>query len=100
MAVNDELVGVIAHESAHITQNNHARKIISAAGPVLIFGVFLHSRSGLLNLLGEGSGFMLVQGFSQEYETEADEIGWKYLTAANIDPRGMVGVFRKLKTYE
>jgi Zn-dependent protease with chaperone function len=100
LADNDELVGVIAHESAHITQKHHARKIISSAGPVLIFGIFLHSRSGLLNLFSEGSGFMLTQGFSQEYESEADEVGWKYLVAANIDPRGMTGIFRKFKTYE
>jgi Zn-dependent protease with chaperone function len=100
MADNDELVGVIAHESAHIAQKHHARKIISSAGPILIFGIFLHSRSGLLNLFSQGSEFMLTQGFSQEYESEADEVGWKYLAAANIDPRGMIGIFRKFKTYE
>jgi Zn-dependent protease with chaperone function len=100
LASNDELVGVIAHESAHITQKHFARKIISAAGPVLIFGIFLHSRSGLFNLFSEGSGFMLVQGFSQEYESEADVVGWNYLIKANIDPRGMIGIFRKFKTYE
>ncbi len=100
LANNDELVGVIAHESAHITQKHHARKIISSAGPLLIFGIFLHSRSGLLNLFSKGSEFMLTQGFSQEYESEADDVGWKYLVAANIDPRGMMGIFRKFKTYE
>jgi beta-barrel assembly-enhancing protease len=100
IADNNELVGVIAHESAHITQKHHARKIISAAGPFLICGIFLHSRSGLLNLLGEGSELMLTQGFSQEYETEADEVGWNYLVKADIDPRGMIGIFRKFKAEE
>jgi beta-barrel assembly-enhancing protease len=100
MADNNELVGVIAHESAHITQKHHARKIISSAGPFLICGFFLHSRSGLLNVLGEGSGLILIQGFSQEYESEADEVGWNYLVAANLDPRGMIGIFRKFKASE
>ena len=27
-------------------------------------------------------------------------MGWKYLVAANIDPRGMIGVFKKLKAEE
>ncbi|HEU6447227.1 MAG TPA: M48 family metallopeptidase [Verrucomicrobiae bacterium] len=99
-ASNDELLGVIAHESAHITQHHHARKIISAAGPVLIFGIFMHSRSGLMNLLGAASGMMVVQGFSQEYELEADAVGWKYLVAANVDPRGMISLFKKFKTEE
>ena len=100
MADNDELVGVIAHESAHITQKHHARKIISAAGPFLIFGIFMHIHSGLLNLLSGGSELMLTQGFSQEYETEADEVGWNYLVKADIDPRGMIGIFRKFQAYE
>jgi Zn-dependent protease with chaperone function len=97
IASNNELFGVIAHESAHITQNHHARKIISAAGPVIIFGMFLHSRNGLVNVVGRGSELMLTQGFSQEYETEADETGWNYLVQANIDPRGMISMFQKFK---
>ena len=100
IADNDELVCVIAHESAHITQKHHTRKIISSAGPLLICRFFLHSRNGLLNLLGEGSGMMLTQGFSQEYESEADDVGWNYLTSANIDPRGMIGIFQKFKATE
>jgi beta-barrel assembly-enhancing protease len=100
LADNDELVGVIAHESAHITQKHHARKIISSAGPVIIFGTFLHSRSGLMNLAGRGSELMLTQGFSQEYESEADAVGWDYLVQANIDPRGMIGMFKKFKAEE
>ena len=100
LADNDELVGVIAHESAHITQNHHARKIIASAGPLIICGVFMSSRNGLTHLLGEGSGLMLTQGFSQEYETEADEVGWDYLVKANIDPHGMIGIFQKFKAEE
>jgi len=100
IANNDELVGVIAHETAHVTQKHHARKIISSAGPVIIFGTFFHSRNGLVNLVGQGSELMLTQGFSQEYETEADETGWSYLVQANIDPRGMIGIFKKFKAEE
>jgi len=97
IADNDELVGVIAHESAHLTQRHFARKIISSAGPIIIFGTFVHSRSGLMKLVGQGSELLLTQGFSQEYETEADEVGWNYLVQANIDPRGMIGIFRKFQ---
>ncbi len=96
----DELLGVLAHEIAHVTQRHHVRTLISAAGPIVIFGVFLHSRSSLFNLLSEGSGLLVLEGFSQEYESEADSVGWKYLVAANIDPRGMINLFRKLETYK
>jgi predicted Zn-dependent protease len=100
LADNTELAGVIAHESAHLALRHHARKIISSAGPVLICGIFLHSQDRLFNVLSEGSGLMMEQGFSQEYEFEADAAGWKYLAAANIDPRGMISLFRKFKAQE
>jgi predicted Zn-dependent protease len=96
----EELLAVLAHELAHVSEKHIARHVISAAGPLVIFGVFFHSQNGLVNLLSAGSGIMVVQGFSQEYETEADDVGWKYLVAANIDPRGMAGTFRKFKALE
>lgn len=100
LADSKELAGVIAHESAHLALRHHARRIISAAGPVVIFGVFLHSRNQLFNWLSADSGLLMQQGFSQEYEFEADAAGWKYLAAANIDPRGMISLFRKFKAQE
>ena len=96
----EELLGVLAHELAHVTQKHYAQKIISSSGPLIVFGVFLRSRDGLLNVLSTGSGVMIAQGFSQSYETEADDVGWKYLVAANIDPRGMTSMFRKFKIQE
>jgi predicted Zn-dependent protease len=96
----EELLGVLAHEIAHETQRHVIRHRIAAAGPLVIFGVFMHSHSGAGNLLALGSGLMIYQGFSQEYETEADDVGWKYLVAANIDPRGMIDTFKKLKAAE
>lgn len=96
----EEVLGVLAHELAHVTQKHYAQKIISMSGPLVIFGVFLHTKSGVVNLLSQGSGMMIAQGFSQEYETEADDIGWQYLVAANIDPRGMISTFRKFKEIE
>jgi predicted Zn-dependent protease len=43
---------------------------------------------------------MIFEGFSQEYETEADVTGWSYLVAANIDPRGMIRALQKLEASE
>jgi Zn-dependent protease with chaperone function len=96
----EEIQGVLAHELAHVTEKHMLRKIVAASGPLLIFGFFLHSNDGLMNILMGGSGLMVFQGFSKEFETEADEVGWKYLVAANIDPRGMAEMFRKFKELE
>lgn len=95
----EQLLGVLAHEMAHITQKHHARKVITAAGPRVVFGFFLRSRSGLMNVLTIGSGILVAQGFSKEYETEADEVGWDYLVKARIDPRGMIEMFEKFRSW-
>jgi len=96
----EELLGVIAHEVAHVTQKHGFRQVMSAAGPFLIFGVFMRGGNGLLNVLSENSGLLIQQSFSQEYETEADNVGWQYMVDANIDPRGMTELLFKLKGYE
>jgi predicted Zn-dependent protease len=96
----EELLGVLAHELAHETQRHVIRHKIAAAGSLAVFGVFVHGKKASGSLLGFGSGILVFQGFSQRYESEADAVGWKYLVAANIDPRGMIDVFKKLKAEE
>jgi predicted Zn-dependent protease len=93
----EELLGVLAHELAHQTKRHAMRRCLAAAGPVVIFGLFIHSNSGMGNLLAAGSGLMVYQGFSKDYEMEADATGWNYLVAANIDPRGMIRALQKLE---
>ena len=51
-------------------------------------------------LLSGASDLLIRSSFSQEYETEADEEGWRVLVAARIDPRGMRESFEKLQSYE
>lgn len=96
----DEILGVLAHELAHQTKRHVIRRGIAAAGPLMVFGLFLHSNSGAENILAIGSGLMVFQGFSRDYETEADDVGWNYMVAANIDPRGMIHAFQKLEAAE
>jgi len=93
----EELLGVLAHELAHQTKRHLLRRTVAAAGPLVIFGLFLHSENRMGNLLTLGSGLMVFQGFSQDYEIEADDAGWSYLVAANIDPRGMIHALQKLE---
>lgn len=96
----EELLGVLAHELAHETQRHVIRHRIAAEGSLAVFGVFIHGRRASGSLLGMGSGLLVSQDFSRSYESEADAVGWKYLVAANIDPRGMIDMFKKLKAEE
>ena len=52
---------------------------------------------GLIAALADQGGFLLSQKFSRDFERQADETGFKLLVDANIDPRGMVSFFRRIK---
>ena len=96
----EQLAGAVAHEIAHVTRKHMFRKVISSMGPALLIQLFMGNQGGLVGALGAGSRLLMTQGFSQEYELEADAVGWNYLLAAHIDPRGLIDILRKLKDEE
>jgi len=63
----------------------------------VVMRLLFHDQRGLLAVVGIGSEILLHQTFSRDYEREADETGWKYLVAANIDPSGFIDCLKKLK---
>ena len=103
-----ELVGVIAHELAHVQQRHIAQSIeqsqIASAGALvgMLAGVFLGTQ-------GEGDaagGVMLgsmagaqsaMLSYSREHEREADNIGLTGLVNAGYDPYGMVEAFETIR---
>ena len=93
----EELLGVIAHESAHVTRRHALRHEISGKGPVYIVQILSGGRSRALEALAYPSELLAYESFSQEYEREADSVGWNYLVAAGINPHGMIDMFRKLE---
>lgn len=96
----EELLGVIAHETAHVTQRHAIRHLISGKGPIFILQICMGSRNKMLDVLAYPSEKLVYESFSQEYEKEADAVGWDYLVGANINPHGMIDMFGKLKEYE
>jgi len=93
----EQLAGVLAHEIAHVTRRHSLRNIISSAGLWLTLSALFGNAEGLTAVLAEGSGFLLDQKFSRDFEREADDTGWEYLVKANVDPRGMIEFFQTIK---
>ena len=93
----EELAGVLAHEIAHVTRRHSLRNIISSAGLWLTLSTLFGNSEGLAAILTDGSKFLLNQKFSRDFEREADDTGWDYLVAANVDPRGMLDFFETIK---
>jgi beta-barrel assembly-enhancing protease len=96
-----EVGGVLAHEAGHVAGRHSARQMVDAFGLQAIAGLALGKDPGLASQLAAGvgaKGFMLAN--SRGDETEADEYGARYASAAGYDPRGLVTFFEKLKQQE
>jgi beta-barrel assembly-enhancing protease len=92
-----QLAGVVGHEIAHVTQR-HSVKQMEKAQKIGIGATLacLWQRSVCQNgggdLLNLGAGAALAK-FSRNDETEADELGLRYIVRAGLDPRGLPEMF-------
>lgn len=93
----EEVIGVLAHEIAHVTQRHSLRNMIESAGLFLLLQAMIGDASGILTLIANNSQMLLRQKFSRDFEREADDVGWNYLVQAQIDPRGLIRFFEKLQ---
>ncbi len=104
-----ELAGVVAHETAHITQNHLARGL-QASQQATMTSLAAMLATVLLGALGGGGGQAIEGGilasqglaaqqqidFTRSEEQEADRVGIQYLAAAGYDPEGMADMFERL----
>jgi len=103
-----EFASVLAHETAHITQN-HVLREIEEQKQSSMTALAAMLATILLGALGGGGGdaieggIMASQGlaaqqqisFSTEMEAEADRVGIQYLAAAGFNPEGMADFFAR-----
>ena len=96
-ASGEEVLGVLAHEIAHVTRQHGIRNIIKSVGMYVVVQALLGDSIGLLAILADAAPMLLAQKYSRDFEREADQIGLDYLVAANINPQGMLSFFEKLE---
>lgn len=93
----EELLGVLAHEIAHVTRRHSLRQIISSAGMLVVFQALFGDFTGLAAVVADGGYRLLTLEHSRRQELDADDTGWDYLVAARIDPRGLGRFFARLE---
>lgn len=96
----EEVAGVIAHEAAHASLRHGLQSIIGRLGTGALIRLMAGDAAGISTVLMDGGGYLLNQKYSRDFERQADEKAWQYLTAANVNPAGLVTFFEKLKALE
>lgn len=110
-STESELAGVMAHETAHVTQHHIARMINDQSKQSLTTAAALLGAI-LLGALGGGQamegGIVAAQGlavqhqinFTRDNEWEADRVGIGFLAGAGFDPDGMGQMFETMSRHE
>lgn len=94
-----QLVSVLGHEIGHITAKHSVQQMSQAqlAQIGLIAAVVVKpelARFG--DLAGQGLGLLFLK-FGRDDETQADQLGFRYMTTAGYAPREMAEMFRTLE---
>lgn len=106
----NELAGVLAHETAHVTQRHIARQIVdqSHSGLVstaaMLAAILLGATAGRGNSSAMEGAILATQGaaiqhqinYTRSQEFEADRVGVYTMASAGFDPLGMPSFFETL----
>lgn len=107
----NELAGVMAHETAHVTQRHIVRGLIDqshsglASTAAMLAAIILGATAGRGNPEGMEAGILAAQSaaiqhqinYTRSQEFEADRIGIGTMASAGYDPLGMASAFEQLE---
>jgi predicted Zn-dependent protease len=110
-SAESELAGVMAHETAHITQHHIARMLADqskqslATAAAMIGAILLGAIGGGQAIEGalaatQGLAVQHQINFTRDNEWEADRVGIGYLAGAGFDPYGMGSMFETMSRHE
>jgi Zn-dependent protease with chaperone function len=92
----EEIIGVLAHEMAHIERRHILKSLAGGLGRIAGFGI-------VALFLGSDASAVFTQvtqlvtlKYSREDESEADKSGFEFLVNAKLSPYGMIEFFNRL----
>lgn len=94
LAKNDqELIGVLAHEQAHIDEKHSLEQVLRGLGMSIVYVAMTGDTSDILSTL---PGLMITSQYSQEFETKADHAAIVQLKREQISPQHLANFLKAL----
>ncbi len=91
----DELAALLAHEVSHINGRHSLRMLSRNLSTYLLISILTGDVGGFSSVIIENSHLINNLSFSRTLEKEADISGMRLMIEANIDPQGMVDLFKR-----
>jgi Zn-dependent protease with chaperone function len=99
----EEILGVLAHEIAHVEKRHHLRSIIKAIGTSFAISVLVGPGLGdfqTIETLTELGSTIAVLKYSRDFETEADLYSYELLQKSNRSVEGLLLFLKRMSQYE
>ncbi|HET6465392.1 MAG TPA: M48 family metalloprotease [Nitrospiria bacterium] len=98
----DELAGVLGHETGHVMHNHFFKNdnVVNAMTLATIAAILLSRGQAATTSIAMAANEAEQLHFSRENEEEADASGMQYLKQAGYDPKGMLDFFQTLLAFE
>ena len=96
---DDLILGVIAHEFAHVQQRHSLQQIIEVIGVTAIASILLGSDETLIEEASFVGTNLWASKKSREFEREADLLALKYMKNANLNISSFALAIKKLTSY-
>jgi beta-barrel assembly-enhancing protease len=94
----EELAALLGHEYGHLQLRHSTRTLFRNLSGYLFVSILLGDVSGITAVVLENASSLRSLQYSRELEKEADLLGLQVLRANQLDPRGMIRLFARLKT--
>ncbi|MDF3822182.1 M48 family metallopeptidase [Leptospira sp. 96542] len=98
-----EVIGVLAHEIAHVEKRHHIRNLVKALGTSFAISLLVGPGFGdfeIMETITELGSTIAVLKFSRDFETEADTTAVKILYNKNYSAKGLYSFFEKIHQLE
>ncbi|MBS0380552.1 MAG: M48 family metallopeptidase [Proteobacteria bacterium] len=93
---DDELRGVFAHEVGHLRNRHAMRMLMQGSGSALLLVGVFGDVSAASSLTAVAPTLLVSQGYSRDFEREADAFAFTWLAAHGIGPEHLSALLRRL----
>ncbi len=93
----DELVALIAHETAHVQRRHSVQMLARNLSSYIFVSIVFSDINGVMAVLAENAHTLNTLAYSRAFEQEADELGLQILINNRVNPKGMIRLFNRLK---
>ena len=93
---SNRIAGALAHEIVHVDRRHAILNLTATTALRAGLAIFSLGRAALLGRICRGMEELLVRGYRQDQELEADALGVRIAHLAGFDPRGLLDVLEIL----